>query len=599
MSPFVKASDSRFLFALIDSRMMAEKDGRNAKTGFAFSPVAGRVRQVIWLEGHGTIEMERSRDVLAAGTVVTLPENSVAGVKIREQRGGGVSARACAMELVWGEGLAGGYADFLAKTFGKIVHLPGRSPVLRIARELAQSIHAGGRRGVEADSMKFFSWFLHLHLALLRLQPHVDELAEGRLETLFQEGERHGYSIKGLAACLGCKTAFLEKRLRQAWDAPVGRVLRELRVCHASRLLAETRLPLEHVARQCGFASVPSFSFAFKRGSGLTPAEARAKKFCHPSPLPLSGVPAHTKISSILTDTKSKKSAMAWAYASSMPVVVWTGPYFQFDGGVITGTYKAPFELALNAVTDSVNWILTLKGEAVFEVAGRKLHVEPGMVLVYPQPLNARWTTPSGHPWQRIWVAMRGEWATEAMLALADEHGWAHRIPLGSRVARLARKWLPGWVQHRHEFLPETSVAAYEWLLSWRGLLQGGNLKRRGEAVVERIEMPNLRDFGSRSFFRRIKSIRSYAEEIGYSRSHLSRKLRQQWGKGHRMPGQVIRAQRLNQAAVELRQTRLSVEEIAQRAQFASAKCFIPAFKREFGMTPLAWRFAHGQTFFA
>ncbi|MDR1281922.1 MAG: helix-turn-helix transcriptional regulator [Opitutaceae bacterium] len=90
------------------------------------------------------------------------------------------------------------------------------------------------------------------------------------------------------------------------------------------------------------------------------------------------------------------------------------------------------------------------------------------------------------------------------------------------------------------------------------------------------------------SFFRRIKTISGYAKQIGYSRSHTVRKLNGQWKGG--TPAQIIRRQRLAQAALDLRRTRMSVTEIARRSQFASAGSFIPAFRREFGMTPLAYR---------
>ena len=49
----------------------------------------------------------------------------------------------------------------------------------------------------------------------------------------------------------------------------------EWRMQQARRLLRETRLPVEQVAEEAGYASVPAFSRAFKKTTGLSPGSAR------------------------------------------------------------------------------------------------------------------------------------------------------------------------------------------------------------------------------------------------------------------------------------------------------------------------------------
>jgi len=52
--------------------------------------------------------------------------------------------------------------------------------------------------------------------------------------------------------------------------------LRQVRMCHAAKLLAETDLPVKEVARQVGYRDPSQFSKAFKRAHGVTPSQSRA-----------------------------------------------------------------------------------------------------------------------------------------------------------------------------------------------------------------------------------------------------------------------------------------------------------------------------------
>lgn len=71
------------------------------------------------------------------------------------------------------------------------------------------------------------------------------------------------------------------------------------------------------------------------------------------------------------------------------------------------------------------------------------------------------------------------------------------------------------------------------------------------------------------------------------SRSQLHRKLQ-----ALQQPpaGELIRAARLRRAQTLLRQTRLSITEVAYRAGFRSPAYFTQCFREDFGMTPSQFR---------
>ncbi|RRK01765.1 AraC family transcriptional regulator [Opitutaceae bacterium TAV3] len=564
------------------------------------APTGGRdaratVRQVVWLRGRASVVGNQN----VAGGPVRLEPGTVwrpgAADRVELKAGGGGEGQeeeALGLEFTFAGPLAGDYVAFLEENFGRLVRLPASAPALRAARALAAAAESGVGR--VALARRVFGWLSALHEALEERQVHVKDLLRGRIDHLLPECAAHGYSVKALAAHLGCTPGWLARRLQHAWRRPAGEVLHALRVRHARELLASAGAG--EVAWRCGFSSAASFSKAFKRATGLTPTQAREEaKQGRGLAERQEGGEGGGQALVVRVDERGVRSGVAmrdllpvgWEVT---PVAVWGGAYFQCDGGEVDMVYDTPFDVSLNTITRGLHWVVTLEGEAVFESGGCSLTVRPGMVVVYPSPSRGRWTTPSGRPWRRVWVKVRCNWGNEALLALGAAHGWAAVLPLASRPVRLAKKWVREWNEHRSEPSVAASRSGYEWLLSWWELLQSGRVRplvRRegGEGVL-----PDLRGMLLPSFFRRIKTISGYAKQIGYSRSHTVRKLNEQWKGG--TPAQIIRRQRLAQAALDLRRTRLPVSEIARRSQFASAGCFIPAFKREFGMTPLAYRLA-------
>lgn len=85
----------------------------------------------------------------------------------------------------------------------------------------------------------------------------------------------HGWSIAALASEAGMsRSRFAEHFQQIVGRSPIG-YLTDLRMSRAAKIIAREPISLADVANQAGYASDVSFGKAFKRWSGLTPAEYR------------------------------------------------------------------------------------------------------------------------------------------------------------------------------------------------------------------------------------------------------------------------------------------------------------------------------------
>ncbi len=85
------------------------------------------------------------------------------------------------------------------------------------------------------------------------------------------------FSIEELAAYKGLSSAYFTRLFtRETGQSPV-RYLTGLRLSHALSLLLNTTMPVEAVARDCGFSCGNYFCKVFRRASGCTPAEYRRR----------------------------------------------------------------------------------------------------------------------------------------------------------------------------------------------------------------------------------------------------------------------------------------------------------------------------------
>ncbi len=458
------------------------------------------------------------------------------------------------------------YSAYLIDRYGSCITGVDVRKITALVRIFARSSHAAPVQLQRA----VFRWFIASHRSAKASRGNLGRFVEGGRENLITTASAHGFSLASLAAHFGCSSSHLAERLSRIWGMSAGCLLQEARWEHVLRLLAGTRLRLRDIGTQCGYASPSAFNAAFKNRFGIPPGRLRNTPeltLCSRLPSGPAETPSRT------TPPRAIQAVSA---------IIPSEPYFHFDGGEASYPFETPYKLMLNTVSDAMQWVCTLEGNAFFEVGSHRLQVTPGTVLVFPQPVNAQWVTPEGRPWRRVWLKLRGTWAIETLAAFVLQHGWMVSIPLDSPPVTLARKWMPFWQRHRSQFSFPGSEAAFEWFLGW------GELLNRGE--IRSLSAPDMQQFVSRSFFRRINSVTTYAQEIGYSRSYLSRKLKSQWNMTPQ-PATFLHHHRLAQAAADLRETHDPVSKIAHRCRYAHTSTFIAAFRREFGITPLQYRF--------
>ena len=82
-------------------------------------------------------------------------------------------------------------------------------------------------------------------------------------------------SLAALAQHVGLSERSLSRRFADAIGFNVRQYAANLRLEHADHLLTSTRLPLAHVARECGYASASALSRAFSTARGTAPRRHR------------------------------------------------------------------------------------------------------------------------------------------------------------------------------------------------------------------------------------------------------------------------------------------------------------------------------------
>ena len=85
-----------------------------------------------------------------------------------------------------------------------------------------------------------------------------------------------GISVEQLCELAGCSRSTLDNLFRQYLGRSVAREMVRVRLSHGMRLLENSTLSVEEVARDCGFGSATYFCRFFKREAGTTPAMYRS-----------------------------------------------------------------------------------------------------------------------------------------------------------------------------------------------------------------------------------------------------------------------------------------------------------------------------------
>ena len=96
-----------------------------------------------------------------------------------------------------------------------------------------------------------------------------------RIEEHVEDAPGSPLSIGLLAELCGISSGHLMRAFKQTTGQTVHAYVERVRLSKAQRLLCETDLPLKAIAVELGFSTPSSFSFAFRRATGDTPASFR------------------------------------------------------------------------------------------------------------------------------------------------------------------------------------------------------------------------------------------------------------------------------------------------------------------------------------
>jgi AraC-like DNA-binding protein len=99
-----------------------------------------------------------------------------------------------------------------------------------------------------------------------------------RIHELTAATEGRAITAEEIAFDLGLSVTYLRRVFRNTTGQTLHDFLEGARIAKACALLTETDMPLKVVAFMSGFAQHSTFSYAFKRETGLTPSEYRARK---------------------------------------------------------------------------------------------------------------------------------------------------------------------------------------------------------------------------------------------------------------------------------------------------------------------------------
>ena len=113
-----------------------------------------------------------------------------------------------------------------------------------------------------------------------------------RIEEHVQESPDTSLSITHLAGLCGISSGHLMRAFKQTAGETVHGYVERVRLAKAQRLLCETKLPLKTIAAELGFSTPSSFSFAFRRATGGTPASFR-EQLRKAASRPLAGSKTH------------------------------------------------------------------------------------------------------------------------------------------------------------------------------------------------------------------------------------------------------------------------------------------------------------------
>jgi AraC-like DNA-binding protein len=256
-------------------------------------------------------------------------------------------------------------------------------------------------------------------------------------------------------------------------------------------------------------------------------------------------------------------------------------PYRLVAGGFNFDAGRSVFPEYLASIDELVIWRYVVAGSLLWESGQQQVRLDPGMVLATHQPSAARLVV-AAEGVSVLWILFRGLPVREYFDQITARFGPVHALAPMSAPVRLAEELVRAVRGNRPRSPFFWSEHVYRFLSAWHQHLDQHRppLHRLLAMAPKALRLlPSVP-----------RTVKSFARQLGYSPSYLTRQIAKRWKD---TPGRLLREIRLGDAAHRLIHSADSVQGIAARAGYASVPAFITAFKRAHGRTPLAYRHEH------
>lgn len=235
---------------------------------------------------------------------------------------------------------------------------------------------------------------------------------------------------------------------------------------------------------------------------------------------------------------------------------------------------------------------LCMRGSLVFECGGKALRLLPGNVFVtQPDEPHRLSTNPKGLV--MFWLFFRLDPATHSILGLPT----AEANALQKNLYALPPTPFKASDRLRHAFQRLFKLCDELPSGPFRSLALRGTVLDLILALIEVAQTPSKNILGDHRINALIETMRRHPEEeysvdemarqTALSPSQLITRFKQLTGSP---PYNFLLACRMRTASEQLRESSLPITTIAQSLGFSSSQHFAMQFKREYGITPSAWR---------
>jgi len=237
--------------------------------------VHDRATLAVMLEGCFDLSITRRVFPCGPGSAVTEPA--------QERHGNVLGSGGARVVVIQPDPLALEGLGACGRLFDEVRHAH-RSPACGPAWRIAGELHAPDSAtplAVEGLVLEMLALASRQDRGELRLPWAPAWLARARdeLHARFRDPPR----IRELADSAGVHPDYLARAFRVRFGVPIGSYVRRLRLDWAAARLEVAEEPIVRIALEAGFADQSHFTRAFKRHSGLTPAEYR-RAFESPAP---------------------------------------------------------------------------------------------------------------------------------------------------------------------------------------------------------------------------------------------------------------------------------------------------------------------------